>query len=1091
MIVIFQSESENKAINRVKRILDAYANRIGKSSWMTAITKEGLDTVYHELRKVATKDTSVSCLLIKGRVQSELLWIVGNREKFDEIGNVPVNETSKTKYLVSDEEDWNFLPIISALTALSALWHDIGKASDWFQYKLIKNMHIGDPLRHEWVSCMLLFAYIKSIDASSDEEWLKALSESKLSFNDVLCRLNELKKEKNFFKQTQGYPVYNFIAWLILSHHRFPGSISEYDYLKNRYSSCSIRSLDILLQKLEPQLGYETSSESDREKVFTFSKGIPLFDDKTWEKKVSKWAKRLTQYCLDIKNLADNNSFYEILMLSRNSLVLADHKQSSLKGTYSSSASKNKLIANTYSNGKPNQSLTEHILGVESISLKIVHFLPYIASELPKSYDNKSLKKKSPLKFDWQNKACEEIRIIKKDSDYSRKGCFIVNMASTGCGKTIANAKILQSFSVDDSLRCSILLGLRTLTLQTGEEYKTRLGLKEDDLSIIIGSKAFIDLANIDSKMKNSEEFDEDSEINSNDNSDDVITSFSIVESPFKEQVFDERALKILYPPILVGTIDQIIKASEETRGSHNIIAMLRLLSSDIVIDEVDDYSADDLVAVGRLVYLCGVFGRKVLISSATIPIEMSESLVSAYQRGWSEYAALHSKVKQINCLFVDEFNSMSTVLNSSQELKEEVNFRASFKVELEKFVNKRVKKLESVVVPRRGEIVPIKEKSEKCYFDSIINEIKVLHERHKENDPLSDRLVSFGLVRFSNIKQCIKFSRFLDENELEDKIDVRFITYHAREVLLIRHAQERYLDKILCRKKHDEIFSDKIVRENIERSKNKDIVFIVISSPVEELGRDHDFDWAIIEPASYRSIIQTSGRVLRHRTSNNTLPNVGIMQFNWKALTKTEDDICYTKPGFEECGTMHLSSHNLYKLIDEDELKKGITSIPRIRPWKDEGEVKDFCSLEHRHIRKYIGQSEHYQTYDFDSFYYTPIMLTALSQRFHPFRKSVEENIEVYLMKKNNSLHFCQNIGSEWKSIDEIYDINLKEINNSSFNDWLNLSYTTLVSKYSQLMDKHEEEIEKIYGELCFANTQGRKWKYTNRFGLEEINDN
>ena len=214
-------------------------------------------------------------------------------------------------------------------------------------------------------------------------------------------------------------------------------------------------------------------------------------------------------------------------------------------------------------------------------------------------------------------------------------------------------------------------------------------------------------------------------------------------------------------------------------------------------------------------------------------------------------------------------------------------------------------------------------------------------------------------------------------------------------------------------------------------------------------------------------------------------------MQFNWKALTKTEDDICYTKPGFEECGTMHLSSHNLYKLIDEDELKKGITSIPRIRPWKDEGEVKDFCSLEHRHIRKYIGQSEHYQTYDFDSFYYTPIMLTALSQRFHPFRKSVEENIEVYLMKKNNSLHFCQNIGSEWKSIDEIYDINLKEINNSSFNDWLNLSYTTLVSKYSQLMDKHEEEIEKIYGELCFANTQGRKWKYTNRFGLEEINDN
>ena len=310
MIVIFQSESENKAINRVKRILDAYANRIGKSSWMTAITKEGLDTVYHELRKIATKDTSVSCLLVKGRVQSELLWIVGNREKFDEMGNVPVNETSNTKYLINDEENWNYLPIISALTALSALWHDMGKASDWFQNKLIKNMRIGDPLRHEWISCMLFFAYIKSVNASCDEEWLKALAENKISFSDIACCLNELKKEKNFFKQTQGYPVYNFIAWLILSHHRFPGSIGDYTYLKNNYRSCSIRSLNILLQKLQPQLGYETSSEDAREKVFTFSKGISLFEDKTWKKEVSKWANRLLNYCQVIATLSNNNSFY-------------------------------------------------------------------------------------------------------------------------------------------------------------------------------------------------------------------------------------------------------------------------------------------------------------------------------------------------------------------------------------------------------------------------------------------------------------------------------------------------------------------------------------------------------------------------------------------------------------------------------------------------------------------------------------------------------------------------------------------------------------------------------------------------------------
>ena len=83
MIVVFQSESENKSIKRVERILDTFANRIGRRSWITAITEEGLDSVHHELRRVATKDTSVSCLLIKGRAQTELLWIVGRRDRFN------------------------------------------------------------------------------------------------------------------------------------------------------------------------------------------------------------------------------------------------------------------------------------------------------------------------------------------------------------------------------------------------------------------------------------------------------------------------------------------------------------------------------------------------------------------------------------------------------------------------------------------------------------------------------------------------------------------------------------------------------------------------------------------------------------------------------------------------------------------------------------------------------------------------------------------------------------------------------------------------------------------------------------------------
>ena len=42
--------------------------------------------------------------------------------------------------------------------------------------------------------------------------------------------------------------------------------------------------------------------------------------------------------------------------------------------------------------------------------------------------------------------------------------------------------------------------------------------------------------------------------------------------------------------------------------------------------------------------------------------------------------------------------------------------------------------------------------------------------------------------------------------------------------------------------------------------------LFIVLGSPVTEVGRDHDYDWAILEPASLSSYLQSIGRVLRHR---------------------------------------------------------------------------------------------------------------------------------------------------------------------------------------------------------------------------------
>ena len=95
MMVTFVSQCEKKALNRSRKVLDAYANRIGSNTWQTIITEEGLLAVKKQLRKTASKNTAVSCHWVRSRSRSQFLWVVGKKDKFNECGIVPVNSTTK------------------------------------------------------------------------------------------------------------------------------------------------------------------------------------------------------------------------------------------------------------------------------------------------------------------------------------------------------------------------------------------------------------------------------------------------------------------------------------------------------------------------------------------------------------------------------------------------------------------------------------------------------------------------------------------------------------------------------------------------------------------------------------------------------------------------------------------------------------------------------------------------------------------------------------------------------------------------------------------------------------------------------------
>ncbi|MFH4122506.1 hypothetical protein WAI71_22625, partial [Acinetobacter baumannii] len=49
MIVTFISQCEKKAIPRTRRVLDAFADRIGNNTWQTVITEDGLLAVIVKL----------------------------------------------------------------------------------------------------------------------------------------------------------------------------------------------------------------------------------------------------------------------------------------------------------------------------------------------------------------------------------------------------------------------------------------------------------------------------------------------------------------------------------------------------------------------------------------------------------------------------------------------------------------------------------------------------------------------------------------------------------------------------------------------------------------------------------------------------------------------------------------------------------------------------------------------------------------------------------------------------------------------------------------------------------------------------------
>lgn len=1016
MMVLFISQSMKKAQLVVRRILDQYANRVGSDVWRTVITAEGLETVKELLKKNASKNTAVACHWIRSRNRDDLLWIVGHRDAFDENGQVPVGSTTRELMHREWENDWMYLPFVSLLTALAALFHDWGKASDYFQKKLAEGDLTADPFRHEWISCKILEAVIRCSGAwDDDRKWLSYLSEGHFNLEDMGKAL--LSEDNHQGKLASLPPLACLLVWLILSHHRLPDLDREE---RNRYDGRQRMTVEYILQTVNSTWGYENTKPeamSRRKECFTFSSGLLWDDGLLWRKAVRKWCARGLEDYDDLKSLMTGEQVHPALRRclqdARLGLMLGDHYLSSLPASSDQSRwGARSLQANTdRKTGKPKQFLEEHLVGVMKQSLAIVHRLPAFASRMEKAYDVHSLRKTSPPLFRWQDRTAAKIRKYREDREENH-AFFIVNMASTGCGKTMANAKIMEAVSEDgESLRYVLALGLRSLTLQTGDEYRERIGLSKDDMAVIIGSSAVLKLHNRTKGQDDTSLYGEDGPFMEQELS--CIDTQSDQKNQFLDIFFNpaqpESAGKnrnFLYKPVLVTTIDHMMGAVETKRGGRYILPSLRLMSSDLVIDEIDDFDRKDLTAIARLVHLAGMYGRNVAISSATIPPDLAEGMYRSYMAGLACRNAFFSEKKAGTVVWCDEFRTDVQTMDTED---------SRFAENHDRFIKARIEKLKKEPAKRRGFLFPCKVNDDesdliKEYFSSIKQAVLQLHRDHHVVDRKTGKNISIGVIRMANVNPCVELSLYLMQCNWPDHTAVRVMTYHSRQILLLRHEQEKYLDSVLKRKQENGQvvdIEDPVMRNHIDHETEEDIIFILVATPVEETGRDHDFDWAVIEPSSGRSIIQLAGRVLRHRKSagNISHENVAVMDYNLRGLQGQERAFIW--PGYED-GRYVLETHCMEELIDGKRLEEKIDAVPRIRKASHLEPCRRLIDLEQQIMADFNSFTDT-GPQCINGWNYEAWWMTALPQEMNRFRRADIPEEKLYAKYIDGKVCLCE----------------------------------------------------------------------------------
>lgn len=920
MHVIFISACQKRAIRRSRAILDSYALRAGEHCWISPMTTEGLQEVRAALARNATRQTSVACYQNDGRRRMKLLWIVGARGRFGPEGHFPVGHRRVAAPISVSE--WVHHAGLAA--RLAGLLHDLGKYSLKFQKKLRGKADLADAVRHEWISLKLWQA------VRSGMGW-------KAAWADVYeKRLDMLIGERRICNASR--------YGLVSAQECVDALVSTHHGLFSSRLPCP-----------EGRLVRESPPCPPDDALFTpWSEP----EDSFWEI-ARRLDERLSSATAGMAGEAWLPYWRAVFLYARAALVFADHTVSALECPPSKETSS--AFANTHvspDGRRLNQRLADHLSHVSEKAADLVWRMANLAERPEASLTGLQpcsleavLRPAAPeSRFAWQNTAADALAEARER--YPASGVLVFNMAGTGSGKTRMNVRAACVLSRSAAPRLSIALNLRSLTLQTGQALQSQLGLSDSDLATVIGddvTRALFNASNLKGKENIAAPWADD---DGNPAEPEALTSGGNWPLPtWLESFFPKpQERRIVGAPLLVSTIDYLIAAGEPHRQGHHVKALLRLMSADLVLDEIDSYEPESLVAVLRLVQWSAFFGRSVICSSATLSHPVAQAVEAAYASGAEMARALRrgkngcvdgenppSETRPLYVLaFIDDAlpPSIKAVPHAPGKNREEKT--ADLLALYDSRVSAQLEAIAALPAYRCAELLPMAEESVSAWMHAVTAGVQKLHARHALTDARSGVAYSFGLVRVANIATAVDVARHL----AKELPQARVACYHANDWRIARFYKEKRLDFLLSRAQGDEhIAADREIRAFLDeaaREGRPDVPFIVVATPVEEVGRDHDFDWAVLDVSSAQSLVQAAGRVNRHRLRlYGDMPNIAVPQFNWRHCRNSDrgepNAPAFCWPGYEGEGRERYTIHDLAQILPWREGRLTITADTRL----------------------------------------------------------------------------------------------------------------------------------------------------------------